>query len=279
MSSLGRDIVRAATGGDGSTVTTANGKTFFYNNVFGGYLMRRGTLQANLGEHSDRLFRIPTVSVRIGQVTLLDSDAQRDAAGEIGEYSDCEFFFFATSLRGVTRFGFAFISGVDHYTITPLTLTITTLANRTHGCDVGHCIVSNAAVQMSALFIPPYSGSYPRGNTVAGACIYCCTIVCASTTGLDSYRKEDKGLESPRNLDNCEVEGMCAYDYKKRNPDAGKADFETYFTGMPSNKRKFWREEERRQRPPRQQLLIPRTRKQRPHLDDGASSAGVGWRS
>ncbi|KAJ7350896.1 hypothetical protein DFH08DRAFT_806872 [Mycena albidolilacea] len=146
----GEDL--AATGGDRSTVTTANGKTFFYNNVFGGYWLADLLNESwtwvvdhinglHLGSWwgGHRASRIPTVSVRIGQVTPLDSDAQRDAAGEIGstltvysEFSVFEFiFFFATSLRGVARFGFAFIS------------------DRTHGCDVGHCIVGSAAVQMA----------------------------------------------------------------------------------------------------------------------------------
>ncbi|KAF8139404.1 hypothetical protein K438DRAFT_1785705 [Mycena galopus ATCC 62051] len=61
---------------------------------------------------------------------------------------------------------------------------------------------------------------------------------------------------------------MCAHDYKNRNPDAGKADFETYFTGLPSDKKKFWREEEKKAKTAKAAAsTIPTS---------GASSAGVG---
>jgi hypothetical protein len=39
---------------------------------------------------------------------------------------------------------------------------------------------------------------------------------------------------------------MCGYAYKKQNPDASKAEFETYFAGLPSDKKKFWRDEEKK---------------------------------
>ncbi|KAJ7300636.1 hypothetical protein DFH08DRAFT_828279 [Mycena albidolilacea] len=126
-------IFRAATGGDGSTVTTANGKTFFYNNVWLADLLNESWTW--VVDHINGLHlrgcRIPAVSIRIGRVTPLDSDAQRDAAGEIGEHSD--------------------------HLLRNWEYSDRLLPSAWMRCRA--LIVGSAAVQMSALFIPPYTES------------------------------------------------------------------------------------------------------------------------